>query len=403
MINCKKIGKLFVLGLLIGSLGIPVQASTISDAKDKKEELEKSKSEAESAVKKLQKQQQKLKASIEKLDKQVAALDTKLYNLNEKLTNKREQLATTREELQAAKEDEKNQYEAMKKRIKYMYESGDTGYLEILFTAHSISDLLNRAEYVEKISEYDNTMLTRLENAREKIADTEQQEKQEIAEIKELKAEVQAQRKELKALRADKKAQVKTYTANIKKKKSLVAAYKKEIEEQEQLILKLEEEARKKEEEAQKAANSSSNSSSSSSQSSSSSTTSSGKFIWPCPSSRRITSEYGYRIHPILGTKRLHNGIDIGASTGASIIAADSGTVIGASYSSSMGYYVMISHGNGITTVYMHCSSLLVSSGQTVTKGQQIARVGSTGLSTGPHLHFSVMKNGSYVNPWDYL
>lgn len=402
MVNGKKIRKLFLLGLLISSLGIPVQASTIKEAKDKKEELEQNKSKAESAVEKLRKQQAKLKTSIEKLDKKVANLDTKLYELNHDLMDKREQLATTRQQLEVAKKKEANQYEAMKKRIKYMYESGDTGYLEILFKAQSISDFLNRAEFVEQIAQYDNTMLTRLEHTREQIADTEQKEKEEIIEVKQLKTQVQSRRKELKELRADKKVQVKKYTSNIKKKKSLIASYQKEIEEQEQIILKLEEEARKKAEQ-QNANNSSSNSSSSNQSSSSGSTKPTGNFTWPCPSSRRITSEYGYRVHPILGTKRLHNGIDIGASTGSSIVAADGGTVVGASYSSSMGYYVMINHGNGITTVYMHCSSLLVSSGQKVSKGQQIARVGSTGLSTGPHLHFSVMKNGSYVNPWDYL
>ena len=402
MVNGKKIRKLFLLGLLISSLGIPVQASTIKEAKDKKEELEQNKSKAESAVEKLRKQQAKLKTSIEKLDKKVANLDTKLYELNHDLMDKREQLATTRQQLEVAKKKEANQYEAMKKRIKYMYESGDTGYLEILFKAQSISEFLNRAEYVEQIAQYDNTMLTRLEHTREQIADTEQKEKEEIIEVKQLKTQVQSRRKELKELRADKKVQVKKYTSNIKKKKSLIASYQKEIEEQEQIILKLEEEARKKAEQ-QNANNSSSNSSSSNQSSSSGSTKPTGNFTWPCPSSRRITSEYGYRVHPILGTKRLHNGIDIGASTGSSIVAADGGTVVGASYSSSMGYYVMINHGNGITTVYMHCSSLLVSSGQKVSKGQQIARVGSTGLSTGPHLHFSVMKNGSYVNPWDYL
>lgn len=407
MIKHKKIGKLFVIGLLIGSLGIPVQASTINDAKETKEKLEESKSKTESQVTKLRKQQEKLKAAIEELDKKVATLDAKLYNLNEDLTSKREQLATTKEELAQAKEDEQVQYEAMKKRIKYMYESGDTGYLEILFQAESISDLLNRAEYVEKISEYDSTMLTRLEEARQKIADTKKKEEQEIQEVKELKAEVQEQRAEVKELRAEKKTQVKKYTANIKKKKALIADYEKQIEEQEQLILQLEEEARKKEEEQKKAeaekASNDTTSSSSSSSSSQAESTSSGDFTWPCPSSHTITSEYGYRIHPILGTKKFHSGIDVGASTGASIIAAGSGTVTAAGYSSSMGYYVMISHGNGITTVYMHCSSLLVSSGQSVSKGQQIARVGSTGLATGPHLHFSVMKNGSYVNPWDYL
>ena len=402
----RKIGKLFVMGLLIGCLGVPTQASTLSDAKNSKKELEDNKSKAESQVSKLQQKQKKLEASIKKLDKKMSVLDTRLNKLTNQLEDKRTALANTKEELVQAKEDEKNQYTAMKKRLKYMYESGDTNYLDILFQAKSIGDLLNRTEYVAEIAEYDNTMLDRLETARKKIATTEKRQEQEVKEVKELKSEVQQQRKEVKALVADKKSQIKEYEASIKKKKSLISAYEKQIDQQEKKIIQLEEEARKKAEEEAKAkqeSNTASSSDTSTSSSSSSSNSSGSGFTWPAPSSHTITSPYGYRTHPILGTKKFHSGIDIVSSYGSSIVAADSGTVIAASYNSSMGNYVMIDHGGGITTVYMHASSLLVSSGQKVSKGQQIARVGSTGRSTGPHLHFSVMKNGSYVSPWGYL
>ena len=136
---------------------------------------------------------------------------------------------------------------------------------------------------------------------------------------------------------------------------------------------------------------------------SASSSVSASGFVWPCPSSTRVTSEYGYRIHPLTGTKKMHNGIDIGASTGTPIVAAASGTVAAASYNSSMGNYVMIDHGDSLYTVYMHCSAFNVSAGDTVSAGSTIAFVGSTGNSTGPHLHFSVRLNGSYVNPWNYV
>ncbi|MBS6559415.1 MAG: peptidoglycan DD-metalloendopeptidase family protein [Clostridiales bacterium] len=417
----KKIGKILIMGLLMGSLSVPVSASKLSDAQEAKQQLETNKSKEEKQIEKLQKKQEKLQASIQKLDKQMTTLDKKLSKLNDKFTASKEALANTREELAQAKEDEKNQYASMKTRIKYMYENGESEYIDIIFQAKSIGDMLNRAEYVAKISEYDNNMLNRLEATREKIADKEEQQEKEVKEVKQLRQEVKTQRQKLKEKAAAKKQQVKEFQNNIKKRKATILAYEKQITAQEKEIKKLEEEARKKaEEEARKKAeeakkqaeqqqsqssnttSSSSGSGSSSSSSSSSSSTSSG-FTWPCPSSHTISSQFGYRIHPILGTKKLHNGIDIAAPYGSSIVAAGSGTVIAASYSSSMGNYVMISHGNGITTVYMHCSSLLVSSGQTVSKGQQIARVGSTGLSTGNHLHFSVMKNGSYVSPWDYL
>ena len=396
----KKIGKLFIIGFLMGSLAMPVYASTLSDAKDEKQQLESNKSKAEKQVEQLQKKQQKLQASIEKLDKQMAQLDEKLTELNDELETARTALAKTKEELAQAKIDEKNQYESMKVRLKYMYENGESGYLDIIFQAKSIGDMLNRAEYVAQIAEYDNTMLDRLEATKEKIAEKEVQQKKEVQEVKAIRAEVKAQKQELKTTAWNKRKQVKEFQQSIKKQKSLIAAYEQQIDEQEKKIQELEEKAR---EEAQKAQQAKQNSSSSSTGSTSSGSYTGSGFTWPCPSSHTITSQYGYRIHPILGTSKLHNGIDVGAAYGSSIVAADSGTVIAAGYNSSMGNYVMIDHGGGITTVYMHASSLLVSSGQSVSRGQQVAKVGSTGLSTGNHLHFSVMKNGSYVNPWDYL
>lgn len=128
-----------------------------------------------------------------------------------------------------------------------------------------------------------------------------------------------------------------------------------------------------------------------------------GAFTWPCPSSTRVTSDYGPRTAPTGGASSYHRGIDIGAAYGADIVAAADGTVSFAGYSNAAGNYVTVSHGNGVYTVYMHCSSLNVSKGQGVSAGQVIAKVGSTGISTGNHLHFGVSLNGSYVNPWDYL
>ena len=128
-----------------------------------------------------------------------------------------------------------------------------------------------------------------------------------------------------------------------------------------------------------------------------------GIFTWPAPSYTRISDDYGTRIHPILGVQQFHNGIDMAAPGGSPILAAYDGTVVAAAYSNSMGNYIMIDHGDSLYTIYMHASALYVSKGQEVSKGQKIAAVGSTGRSTGNHLHFSVRKNGSYVSPWSYL
>lgn len=391
-IKRKYISILLVFCFFMSGYSVPTYATSLQKVKENKKTLETNKKEVEKQVKNLKKKQKKLEKSVKKLDEKTEKLDKRLDLLNTKLKKQRKQLADTKISLEQAKIDEKNQYEAMKKRLKYMYESGDSGYLDIIFQAKSISDLLNRTEYVGKITEYDNNMLNRLEKARKKIADAEVKQKKEVKENKELRVKVQEQQKKLRILVKQKKQQLHEYEKSIAKQKELVVAYEQEIAKQEQLILRLETEGRE-----QYAGDISSNLGTVTVEETG------GKFTWPCPSSRRVTSPFGYRVHPVLKTRRLHNGIDIGGSHGSSIVAAGSGTVIGAAYNSSMGNYVMISHGNGITTVYMHCSSLLVRSGQKVTRGQQIARVGSTGLSTGPHLHFSVMKNGSYVNPWNYL
>jgi murein DD-endopeptidase MepM/ murein hydrolase activator NlpD len=126
-------------------------------------------------------------------------------------------------------------------------------------------------------------------------------------------------------------------------------------------------------------------------------------FTWPCPNYTRISDNYGMRMHPTLGVQKMHNGIDLAAPSGSAILAAYNGTVVAADYNSTMGNYIMINHGGGLYTIYMHCSSLGVSKGQDVKAGTRIGAVGSTGRSTGPHLHFGVRLNGAYVSPWNYL
>ena len=128
-----------------------------------------------------------------------------------------------------------------------------------------------------------------------------------------------------------------------------------------------------------------------------------GEFAWPCPSSHYITSSFGNRLHPILKTWKYHTGVDIGASSGKDILAAASGKVLMATTYGGYGNCVMIDHGGGIVTLYGHASRLCVSNGAVVKRGDVIAKVGSTGRSTGPHLHFEVRKDGAYVDPMSYF
>ena len=403
MTKRRRIANCMIAGVLSLSFIMPTYATDLSDAQQKAQQLEEQKKAAESE-----------KSS---LAEQLNTIVTDMKKSEEDMTKKESEIEKAEEELVNAKVDEQNQYESMKKRIKFLYENGNEAYLEMILEAKSFADLVNKADFVKQMSEYDRNMLTEYQQTQQTIADKQVQIEKEYKQIEQLQAQTQEQKESVEAISAEKEKEYQAYQSQIKESETLAAQVEEEIEAQETIIANLEAAAarkRKAEEEAKAkakaaAAAAAASSKSSASQStdttdtSASSSVSASGFVWPCPSSTRVTSEYGYRIHPLTGTKKMHNGIDIGASTGTPIVAAASGTVAAASYNSSMGNYVMIDHGDSLYTVYMHCSAFNVSAGDTVSAGSTIAFVGSTGNSTGPHLHFSVRLNGSYVNPWNYV
>ena len=277
-----------------------------------------------------------------------------------------------------------------------MYERGETSFLDLLFEAESISQLLNRAEYIAQISAYDREKLTEYVQAKEDIARREASLEAEREELLTLQETTQARQESVETLMAEKMAQLASYDTQIAGAQDEISGYEADIQAQEEKIRAIEEEMRRREEEARKKAEEAGETYTPVSLGNIS-------FIWPCPSSSRITSQFGGRSSPTEGASTDHKGVDIGASTGSDILAAASGTVTISTYSVSAGNYIMIDHGGGVSTVYMHCSSLLVSEGEEVTQGQVIAKVGSTGYSTGPHLHFGVRADGAYVNPLQYV
>ena len=333
-------------------------------------------------------------------------LQSQVTKLEDNISTKQKSIDDTSVKLDEAQQTEEKQYSSMKKRIKYMYEKGDSSYLNLLMESKSLSELLNRAEYVSKISAYDRKMLDQYVATKESIAESKKKLETEKAELQELKSQTEAKQDSVQILLSEKNKELQSVNSQISEKSAQAKAYEDDISAQEAKIAQLEAEIKKKEaEEAAKAAAEAAAKKNNNSISKSSTTSSSGgsSLRWPCPSSSRITSGFGSRTSPTEGASSNHKGIDISAPTGSSIVAAAGGTVSIATYSYSAGNYVMINHGNGLSTVYMHCSQLLVSAGDTVKAGQTIAKVGSTGYSTGSHLHFGVRKNGSYVNPSNYV
>lgn len=382
-------------------------SKAIEDTKKKVSSMEEEKKKVESTLKELEGKKSDTAAYVKELDRNLSALAGELTKLEGDISQKEEQIEEAKVELETAKITENRQYEDMKLRIQYMYENGQTGLLESMMQSESIAELLNRAEYASQITSYDRKMLEEYRKTRQEVALKEEALKTEHQELLTLQDSAKAKQSSVKTLMASKEAELASYETKIASAQGEIDQYNADIKAQEEHMARVEAEIRRKEEEARKAEEARRAEEAKKNQSSAGgdSTVKKGNtnFIWPCPASGRISSAFGDRSSPTEGASTNHKGIDIPAPSGSSIVAAADGKVVISTYSYSAGNYIMIDHGGGLTTVYMHCSQLLVKEGETVKQGQTIAKVGSTGYSTGPHLHFGVRSGGSYVNPSGYV
>ncbi len=369
----------------------------IRESEESKKEAEKNKASLKSGLtdikgvlKNLESAKGNLEEYIAQLDAQLTEINANIEDLKEQISEKEIAVAGAAAALNDAQERADAQYEAMKLRVKFMYERGNDSMLSMLLTSDSFVDFLNRAEFINQISAYDRRMLDEYIFTRNQIAQIKADLEEEKRQLDEAEAALENEQEAMETLIASKQEEIGYYETDIKNKEAAIAEYEAMIAEQDQIIKDLEAailaEKKRLLEKNKKAI-----------------IYDGGQFKWPAPSYTRISDDYGWRTHPILGIKQFHNGVDMAAPSGSPILAAYDGEVVAASYSATMGNYIMIDHGDGLYTVYMHASSLLVSQGQMVAKGEQIAKVGSTGRSTGPHLHFTVRKDGNYVSPWNYL
>lgn len=372
-----------------GALATVARAASVSELKDKHKEIEQEIQEIESEIDSLEEEQANTIQLKERLDEQISATQKLIDNIAEQIKVYDELIAEKEKEVAAAQAKEDEQYDLYKSRIRTMEENGTISYYEIIFGATSFSDLLARIEMISEIMTYDETVYEAYVVAKQETIAA----KEELEEANELQKETKAEQEAREA----------ELLADVEEASSIIADLESNIEKYKETY----DELQKEEDRIQKDINDMLAASSSNSSSGGSGVQGDGvvhgSLTWPAPASRLITSKFGTRFHPVYKEYRTHTGVDIGASYGSNVLAANGGTVTTATYSNSYGYYIVINHHNGMTTLYAHMSKLIASVGDTVSAGQVIGLVGSTGVSTGPHLHFEVSVNGTRVNPLDYF
>lgn len=367
MVNYKKIlvCTTFIFALLFTSVGYGL---------DNQSKLRQVQNTIKQITSKLSQNKEKEKSMTEKiktLDLNISKTEEELGEISKEVTLTQKKIEKAKQELAEAEVSIGDKNDVIDSRLKVMYKNNNMGYLEVLLSSTSIVDLFSNLDMMKKIFNHDMDVLKHLKDERDLIDS-----KKRTLESHESKMEVMLQTMERK------QKELVVSRGEVNRLRSKVQQDSKELEKQidelNEYADKIAAEIRKKQ---------------------SGGKYTGGEMAWPAPGYTRITSPFGYRIHPILKTKKRHTGIDIGISSGKNVVAAADGTVIHSDWLGGYGKVIMIDHGGGIVTLYAHNSSLVVGEGTKVKKGDVVSKAGSTGMSTGPHLHFEVRKNGEYVDP----
>lgn len=369
----------FLVTILSGSVSAAVSEAELKKLKEQSSALSKESKKIAQELKNVR--ASKASAIKEKslIDNQISVLEQEIETTNLIIQNLSEQIAAKEQEIAEAEQEEAREFELFKKRIRAMEENGSATYIGVLLKCESFSDLLCKTEMISEIIEYDKLLMESLKVARERIEQSkaelesdraDQSEAREVllSQVEALEVKYQEQNDIIKSLEKDEETFASEYEEAMKEMERVnkeIAKMAAELAKQKKYV--------------------------------------GGKYLWPTPGYYKITSPYGNRYHPILKKNSFHSGIDIGAQKGANILASNSGEIIVAGWNNAYGNYVVINHGGGQTTLYAHMSKILVKKGQNVKRGDKIGLVGSTGWSTGPHLHFEISIDGKTKNPKSYF
>lgn len=356
-----------------------VIADDLMDLQNRKNELNNQITEANEQVENIQIELTDTLKQIDNLDQKIETYQGQVDELNGKLETLQNQIKTAEEKLTNLENNYKIQRKTFQNRIVAQYEAGDVQYLDVLLSSNTLSEFISNYYLIGEIAKYDRNLLDNIDrqkNEIEKIKTTLTEREKNLKTVKENKEKTATALENAKVI---KNSYAKQLTDSEKETQAKIAEYQRELDNLEAQIVTI---------------------------------TSikvgedyvGGEFAWPAPGYSTITSKYGMRVHPILKTHRVHSGTDIAMPMGAYIIAANDGVVTKAGYSSTgYGNMVLIDHGGGVSTLYGHGSEILVQTGQTVKRGDIIMKAGSTGWSTGPHLHFEVRINGQHVDSLPYI
>ena len=435
--NLKKtISAVMVGAMLLAASPIPlattniVYADEMSDAEAKKADAQQKKKDAQSKLAKLESDKKDVMELIEDLDKEITSYEGTIRELQGKSNTLQAKASVAENELQMAYIAEANQYEAMKERIQFAYENGDADYIDALVSIKDYDNVINQSEYVSQVSGYDQKQLNDLLEIEKSISEYKATISDNLSEVASLKEEAEGEQGALQVIQDGKMATLKEYNLDIAATEYTIEQMNAIEAQQDAQIAAIVAAASARRAAAEQtvtrtvtvevpvetpATTASSTDATPKKQETKTVTKevtetvpaqtlpsySGSGFIWPSYT-RTITSGYGPRTSPTAGASSYHRGIDIGASYGSGALAAADGVVSYAGWFYGGGNTVIIDHGNGLSTLYTHLSGFAVSQGSSVSAGQTVGYVGSTGISTGPHLHFAVMVGGSYVNPLGY-
>ncbi|AOQ22750.1 hypothetical protein MTAT_27870 [Moorella thermoacetica] len=368
---------LLMAALALGT--VPAHGASVDDLQRQQQQLQQNIQEQQKLLQQKNDEGEALLQQLQQIEEDIRQKQAQIASLDQQLAAAQGRVQQVAAELQKAEAAQETRMSILRSRLKDIYQVGRVNYLEVLLQSTSLEDFLVRLELLTKIARGDINLIDEIKAEKAKIAAQKAELEAERDHIAQLRRQADNERVQL-ASRQENQRQL---LAQVEQEKKRVAAALDEMEATaRQIAAKIRAEQAKSNRKL--------------------SPSGTKGMLWPLPGYTQISSPFGWRIHPLLKTNRFHDGVDLPAPAGTEVIAPLDGQVISTGYLGGYGNHIVIDHGGGLSTMYAHLSAILVQNGQEVKKGQVIGRVGSTGWSTGPHLHFMVLLQGEPTNPMNY-